>query len=214
MQRNDYLWKGILEDVFDDFLRFMHPEADEIFDFERGITFLDKELEQLFPNEEVDEFSMKIVDKLAKVYTREGNEEWVLIHCEVQSKYSPDFPRRMFTYSYRILDKYNKRISAYAILTENNTKPRPDYFKLEFLDTKLVYHYKTYKIMQQSETELLESNNPFAMVTLIACSVFEGKNLVTAQERDAALMEIKLRLSRKLLSMSLPKAKIRMIMNF
>ncbi len=30
MQRNDYLWKGILEDIFDDFLRFMHPNADEI----------------------------------------------------------------------------------------------------------------------------------------------------------------------------------------
>jgi hypothetical protein len=111
MQKNDYLWKGILEDVFDDFLRFMHPEADLIFDFERGITFLDKELEQLFPSEEDDEFSVKIVDKLAKVYTREGKEEWVLIHCEVQAKYSPDFPRRMFTYFYRILDKYNMFVS-------------------------------------------------------------------------------------------------------
>ena len=38
MQKNDNLWKGILEDIFDDFLRFMHPNADEIFDFERGIT--------------------------------------------------------------------------------------------------------------------------------------------------------------------------------
>ena len=37
-QVNDYLWKGVLEDVFDDFLRFMHPDADKIFDFERGQT--------------------------------------------------------------------------------------------------------------------------------------------------------------------------------
>jgi len=87
---NDYLWKGVLEDVFDDFLRFMHPNADEIFDFERGITFLDKELEQLFPPEK-DEFSVKVIDKLAKLYTREGTEEWVLIHCEVQAKYSMTF---------------------------------------------------------------------------------------------------------------------------
>lgn len=156
MQKNDYLWKGVLEDVFDDFLRFMHPEADTIFDFEKGISFLDKELEQLFPVEEEDDFSVKIVDKLAKVYTCGGIEEWVLIHCEVQAKYSPDFPKRMFTYFYRILDKYNKRISAYAILTENNLKVRPDRFELEFLDTKQVYCYKMYKIMQQSETELLK----------------------------------------------------------
>jgi hypothetical protein len=99
-----------LEDVFDDFLRFMHPNASEIFDFEKGITFLDKELEQLFPPGEEDEFTVKIVDKLAKVYTRGGEEEWVLIHCEVQAKYSEDFPRRMFTYFYRILDKYNNPV--------------------------------------------------------------------------------------------------------
>ncbi len=121
MQRNDYLWKGILEDIyiFDDFLRFMHPDADEIFNFSRGIEFLDKELEQLFPPEE-DEFSVKIVDKLAKVYTREGAEEWILVHCEVQGEYKSDFPQRMYTYFYRIFDKYGKRISAYAILTEKS----------------------------------------------------------------------------------------------
>jgi hypothetical protein len=99
-------------------------------------------------------------------------------------------------------------------LTENNTKTRPDCFEMEFLDTKQVYRYKVYKIMQQSESVLLKSSNPFAMVVLIARSVFEEKDFATVQERDAALMEIKLRLSRKFLAMSLPKAKIRMIMNF
>ncbi|MDR0799399.1 MAG: hypothetical protein LBN18_06550, partial [Dysgonamonadaceae bacterium] len=140
--QNDYLWKGILEDVFDDFLRFMHPEADEIFDFKRGITFLDKELAQLFPIEEEDEYAIKIVDKLAKVYTKEGDEQWVLIHCEVQAKYSADFPLRMFTYFYRIWDKYKKPISAYAILTENNRKIRPNQFVMKFLNTEQVYRYK------------------------------------------------------------------------
>ncbi|MDR0798846.1 MAG: hypothetical protein LBN18_03690 [Dysgonamonadaceae bacterium] len=212
--QNDYLWKGILEDVFDDFLRFMHSKADEIFDFERGITFLDKELAQLFPTEEEDEYAVKIVDKLAKIYTKEGAEQWVLIHCEVQAKYSTDFPLRMFTYFYRIWDKYNKPISAYAILTENNRKIRPNQFIMKLLDTEQIYRYKVYKIAQQSEEELLQSNNPFAMVVLIVRSVFDGKNLDNAKERDAALMEIKLRLSKKFLAMELPKDKIRMIMNF
>ncbi len=78
MQRNDYLWKGILEDIFEDFLRFMYPDADKIFDFTRDIEFLDKELEQLFPPAE-DKTAVKFVDKLAKVYTHKGTEEWVLI---------------------------------------------------------------------------------------------------------------------------------------
>ena len=209
MQKNDYLWKGVLEDIFDDFLRFMHPEADLIFDFERGITFLDKELEQLFPSEVEDEFSVKIVDKLAKLYTCEGNEEWVLVHCEVQGEYNSDFPHRMFTYFYRILDKYGKRISAYAILTEKTQKARVESYVNEYLGTKLEYHYNVYKISQQSESDLLQSNNPFAMVVLTVQAVLKNKRL-----DDASLMEIKLTLARRFLTMSLPKEKIRQIMNF
>ncbi len=49
MKRDDSLWKAILEDIFDDFLRFFIPNANEIFDMEKGFEFLDKELEQLFP---------------------------------------------------------------------------------------------------------------------------------------------------------------------
>ncbi len=208
MQRNDYLWKGILEDIFDDFLRFIHPNADEIFNFSRGIEFLDKELEQLFPPGE-DEFSVKIVDKLAKVYTYEGTEEWILIHCEVQGEYKPDFPHRMYTYFYRIFDKYNKRVSAYAILTENSPKARIDKYITGFLGTKLEYHYNVYKISQQSEKELLKSDNPFAMVVLTARSVLNKKRL-----DDDALMEIKLKLARNFLEKSFKKKKIRLIMNF
>jgi len=38
----DILWKGIIEDLFADFLRFFYAGADEIFDMERGFEFLDK----------------------------------------------------------------------------------------------------------------------------------------------------------------------------
>ncbi len=81
MKRDDTLWKGILENIFDDFLRFFFEDADTIFDFEKGFQFLDKELEQLFPVEESE--SPKFVDKLVKVFTKAGKEEWMLIHIEV-----------------------------------------------------------------------------------------------------------------------------------
>jgi len=38
------------------------------------------------------------VDKLANVFTREGKEEWVLIHVEIQAVYRKDFTRRMYNY--------------------------------------------------------------------------------------------------------------------
>ena len=152
---------------------------------------------------------MKIVDKLAKLYTHNGLEEWILIHCEVQGEYRSDFPQRMYTHFYRIFDKYGKRISTHAILTENTPKVRTRSYVTEFLNTKLEYRYNVYKISRQSEAELRQSNNPFAMVVLTVRSVLKKKCL-----DDVALMEIKLALVKQFLTMSLPKKKIRLMINF
>ena len=87
--RNDILWKGILEDIFPDFLTFFIPDAPEQIDFERRFEFLDKELEQLerqpgFPPDQ-DSFKPRHIDKLVKVFTRQGDEHWVLIHAARRS---------------------------------------------------------------------------------------------------------------------------------
>ena len=44
VKRNDILWKGALEDFFARFLRMVFPDADDLFDFSKGFSFLDKEL--------------------------------------------------------------------------------------------------------------------------------------------------------------------------
>ncbi|EEI90882.1 hypothetical protein HMPREF0765_3429 [Sphingobacterium spiritivorum ATCC 33300] len=212
-QKDDYLWKGVLEDVFDDFLRFLYPDADSVFDLSRGITFLDKELEQLFPPEG-NEFAPKVVDKLAQVYTHDGMEEWVLIHVEVQGTCRKDFASRMFTYYYRILDKYHKRITAFAILTEASKKPRPNVYEEEFMGTSIQYRFNTYKIAEQDTDRLLASDNPFALVVLTAKAAFVGKNLNDKDESDKALLQTKIQLARELLERNMSKEKIRGLMNF
>lgn len=50
-RRDDLLYKAVLEDLFDDFLRFVMPDADQHFDLNRGVEFLNQELEQMFPPE-------------------------------------------------------------------------------------------------------------------------------------------------------------------
>ena len=83
MRRNeDLLWKAILEDVFDDLLRFVFPEAETLFDLKRGFEFLDKELVALNPSPE-EKINVRFVDKLVKVYLRKGGAEWILVHIEV-----------------------------------------------------------------------------------------------------------------------------------
>jgi len=41
-RKNDLLWKGMLEEIFDDLLRFIFPEVDQVYNMERGFEYLDK----------------------------------------------------------------------------------------------------------------------------------------------------------------------------
>lgn len=70
--------QGILENVFNDFLRFFFEDAEKLFDLNKGFQFLNKELEQLFPAENIEH--PKFVDKLVKVFTKEGKDKWILVH--------------------------------------------------------------------------------------------------------------------------------------
>ena len=212
-RKDDILWKSILEDVFDDFLRFVNPEVDTLLDLNKGFEFLDKELEQVFPPEN-NNYSPKVIDKLVKVFTKNGGEEWILVHIEVQGKYHKDFAGRMFQYFYRILDKYQKPITAYAIFTEASAKERPNSYELEFMGTSVRYVFNTYKIASQSEKELQANTNPFALIVLTAKAALQGKDLKNSSQRDELLLSLKLSLAKQLLVKQIPKEKIRVLMNF
>jgi len=208
MKHNDLLWKAALEDLFDDFLRFFYPEADKIFDLEKGFEYLDKELDQLFPPEQ-DQYATRYVDKLVKAYTKQGMEEWILIHVEVQSYKDHDFAKRMFQYYYRILDQYDKPITAFAIFADATKDFHPNYYEREFLGTKIYYAYNTCKIIDQDNASLEVSNNPFAMAVLSAKLMLSRPAL-----RDEQLFDRAYDLVKRLIGMQMPKDKIRKVMNF
>ena len=109
----DILWKGLLELVFDDLLRFVFPNADHVFDLQREFTFLDKELAEMYPEPEKGS-DVRVVDKLVKVFRKDGAEEWLLVHIEIQDKTKARdrdlFPERMFRYFYRCFDRYSVRL--------------------------------------------------------------------------------------------------------
>jgi hypothetical protein len=64
-QNRDVLWKGVLEWIFDDLLRFLFPDADQVFDMKKGFAFLDKELAEIHPDQDK-KTDTRIVDKLVK----------------------------------------------------------------------------------------------------------------------------------------------------
>lgn len=208
MKRNDILWKSILEDIFDDFLKFFFPNAEELFDLGRGFEYLDKELEQLFPPED-DTYTPRYVDKLVKVYCRSGTEAWLLVHIEVQGYEDHSFEERMFTYYYRIWDKYRKPITAFAILTDECKHFLPGQFEQACLGTSLCFRFNTFKVLDQSEDELSASDNPFAQAVLTTKIALSGKK-VSVNE----LYRLKIDLAKRLLRRNISKVKIVKLMHF
>ena len=210
-RKNDQLWKSLLEDVFDDLLRFVFPEADKVFDMQKGFEYLDKELNELTPKPDKGP-DTRFVDKLVKVHRRDGKKEFVLIHIEVQgaTKKHEQFPERMFRYYYRIFDRHKVPITAIAIFTGPDGHKIPNRYEYHFLGTNHIYQYNTLNISDPTEEELEKSNNPFAIVLLAA-----RKALLSGKVPEKMLLEQKLLVARLLLSKKqFSHRKIRNILTF
>ena len=190
----DMLWKSMIEDLMADLLVFVDPDIGEEVDLDRGFEFLDKELIELFPDPEVT--TIKVVDKLVKVFLRDGAERWILLHIEIQGNNSKEFPKRMFDYFLR-LRKRDRPVAAIAVLTGKKGRDTPGVHEDRCLWTCVRYEYKTLHISDYPDEELAASNNPFAAAMLIAKEMFlQAKG--TDDEKDKVLFEQKLMVDRLL----------------
>ena len=186
----DGLWKGIIEDLADDLLRFFFPEQVGLIDWERGIEFLDKELQQLFPESDGHD---RHADKLFKVWLKSGEEQWFLVHVEVQGYPDPDFARRMYEYFYRIEARYGRPVTALAIYTDTDRRCHFKEYHYSFWGTELHYQFNTFVLMDHPSEELAEMDNIFAIVMEAA---WQGLN--DGKWDQKALLNAKLNLARKL----------------
>ena len=188
-QSKDILWKGMIEEVIEDLLLFVDPGIGKELDLGKGFEFLDKELAEIYPDADKAP-DARVVDKLVRVYQRDGGERWMLLHVEVQGSNDKDFARRMFEYYVRLYSKYGRPVAAIAIFTGRGRK-MPAVFEDRCLWMRARYEYKTLNIADFPDEILESSTNPFAAVLLVAKEVLlriKG----TAEERDEILLERKL----------------------
>ncbi|BDU50523.1 hypothetical protein [Haliovirga abyssi] len=201
----DILWKEIIEDLFEEFVSFFMTDLYPNIDFERGYEFLDKEVSGIFQKTRKEQ---RYADRIVKVYMKTGEENWILIHIEIQGYYEKEFSERMFKYFYRIYDKYNKKIVALSIFTDSRKGYEPNIFEYEFYRTKLRYEYISYKILKQREEELIKSNNPFAMVVLA------GLYTIKSEGKELDRLKFKYQLTKLLLKKGYKREKIEKIFKF
>jgi len=122
---------------------------------------LDKELQRITRKTKK---GKNFTDKLVKVCLKNGAEQWLLIHIEIQGAHEEDFGKRMFRYFYRLYDKYAINITALAVFTypTDNTYD----FHYDVYGTTNAYRYNTAHIAKYDEAKLLRSTNPFSLVCL------------------------------------------------
>ena len=206
MGRMDTLWKGVLEELFDDILRFIFPRAEENFNFGERIDFLDKELPNL-STDRVRVEGTRFVDKLVRVGSRSGRKRWLLFHLEVQGDGEKNtFGERMFRYYYRILDRAEHPVIGIAIFTGRGNRRMPAWYKSSYLGTGVMYRYRVLRLGDYKEEELLRSDNPFALVLLAA--------KFALLKRDRTLVDRKLALVRTLMERNLLEKKRHAILVF
>ena len=190
MRHQDALWKGALEDFSSDFLKYFYSKYIHQIDFSKGIEFLDKELQQISPQSQD---SRRYVDKLFKVFLKNGEEKWILVHVEIQGYLDEKFAERMYIYQYRIFDTYKVKVAALAIFTDDNKNFHPKEYRSEIFGTVIHYQYSTFKLMDKTAADFKNNSNPFSII-MEAAWLDLRKNKLT----DEQLLAEKVNLYKKL----------------
>jgi hypothetical protein len=161
----DEAWKKVIERFFPDLLRFFLPALYHDVDFSQPVVFLDKEMEQLAQRSLT---GAKYVDKLAQVSLRNGSEQWILVHIEVQGERDEEFSLRMFRYFYRIFDRHGRPIVSVAILAGVERMPGEGRYELKAYGSGVEFQYLTFRLMDYDREKLEADENPIALVALAA----------------------------------------------
>jgi hypothetical protein len=161
----DSPWKEALELYFPEFLALCFPEAHSEIDWARGYEFMDKELQQVVRDAES---GRRLADKLVKVWLKAGEETWLLVHIEVQGQAEAEFAQRMYTYHYRLFDRYAREVVSLAVLGDTSPTWRPTGFTYGRWGCRLAFEFPVLKLWDYRArwAELEASANPFATVLM------------------------------------------------
>jgi hypothetical protein len=184
LENTDYdnPWKAFIELYFRDFLSFFFPTIEADIDWSKPVRFLDKELQKIVRDSEIPK---RYADKLVEVHRLNGQTTLVICHIEVQSQEEGKFPFRMYTYNYRLRDRYNCPVVSLAILGDDRPTWRPSRFRDELWGCSTQFEFPIVKLSDyQDQWAALEaSRNPFAVVVMAHLKTKETHHQPTERKR-------------------------------
>jgi hypothetical protein len=177
----DNPWKSIIELYFRDFIQFFFPWIEPEIDWSQEPKFLDKELQKITREGST---SKRYVDKLVEVHRLDGQALLVLCHIEVQNQYEQAFPDRVYTYNYRLRDRYNRDVASLVILGDESPTWRPTGFRSDLWRCCVDFTFPIVKLLDYADRwqELAASRNVFAVVVMAHLKAKETTNQPAARK--------------------------------
>ncbi len=205
----DAIWKDAIVDYLADFMAFSFPLFHHDIDWDREITFLDKELLQLQAD---DEQGTQITDLLVQLHRYNGEERYFLIHIEIQGYYQPTFAERLFLYNVRLMLRYKEPVVSLVIYTDDNPNFRPNHYEVRYWNFYHDFGFPIAKLLDyKQDWERLENDpNPFAALVMAQLKMHE----LGGQDKIEELAGWKLRVLRLLLARGLGREEIVRLFRF
>ena len=177
-QRFDYdaFWKNLINRFFWNLLEMALPDLYADADTSREHELLDtKFTDVLNTNDPEIHTSPHFADYVIKVHMKNGDEQWLILHVEIQGKGGEDLPGRMHHYKCLIFAHYKKEPVALAIITDKRPGKEALSYSYYHYGTKSVYEYNNLVITDLDDDVLLSSSNPIALVFYAAKAALKVK---------------------------------------
>lgn len=176
----DSPWKEALDCYFQLFLALLFPQVHADIDWTRGFELLDKELQKIT---RAAKHGRRTVDKLVKVWLKNGAEKWLLIHVEIQARKERGFAKRVYVYNYRLFDRYDQEVISLVVLADDNPNWRPSHYGYGRWGFRTDLRFPVVKLLDYAaQAAALETDpNPFAIVVLAYLKTLETRNNPTAR---------------------------------
>ena len=174
-KRHDQIFKTLFREFFKEFIEGFLPDVAAELDFST-VKFLDKET---FTDLNRGRFGL--MDLVAQVNTISGDEEYILLHTEFESKRpQKHFPERMFKYLCQLFLRFGKPIIPIVIFSDD-AKWRtevPDTFIMSFKNREyLRFNFHAFKLKHMKWKDYVDSNNPL-IYALMAKMEYDRRDIV------------------------------------
>jgi hypothetical protein len=155
---HDRAFKELLTTFFAEFVEAFLPEVAKYLDTS-SLDFLDKQAIAHITAES----KKREADLVVKARFR-GKETFFLVHVENQSRKEAGFPKRMFRYFYRLLDRYDLPVYPVALFSyDAPRRAEPDRYEVAFPDKAVLdFHYTVIQLNRLSWRAFIQQPNPAA----------------------------------------------------